>query len=518
MLEPLLDAHAVDVVETRGKIVFVPRGSTAAVTVPQKDLAGHPQSEDNPPYKLIEVRKEERELPESIDITFFRSGDYEQGHARAFRSERNVYTDEEVMIEYPEVFSGRRAQQVAERKLFEAWMQRTSYSLTTMPRYYQYDPTDVVSVLVQGVLFTMRLNKVDIGVNWVLKWDGVATDVSVYGGLAEPPGPIPSPPGGGIPVTSPTVAYYLNMPMLRENSDNDAGFYVAATPELGEDAEWDGTVIFKSFDGLTYDSFLEDTSAATMGYALTVLPSVERWTVWDETSTLNVKLFFGEAENFTRADLLHEKNVWWIGGELCQPSTATPYGADTDNTWTLGPPWIRGRKVTEEWANGIKSHVIGEQVVLLDTATLRRAFQPASEIGATRYYEAVTYKNSIDGATPQVFVDTAAALKPFSPMAITGTRDGSNNLTINWIRRSRFSASFSPLMDPIVGEDSEAYQVDILNGSTVVRTLPMVAAPTATYSAADQTTDGFTPGNPIDVKVYQMSAIVGRGTGREAVI
>ncbi|MCP4034871.1 MAG: hypothetical protein GY734_26980, partial [Herbaspirillum sp.] len=65
-------------------------------------------------------------------------------------------------------------------------------------------------------------------------------------------------------------------------------------------------------------------------------------------------------------------------------------------------------------------------------------------------------------------------------------------------------------VDVPTGEDTEAYEVDIMDGSTVKRTIS-IASETASYSAADQTTDGFTPGDVITVNIYQLSAVVGRG-------
>jgi hypothetical protein len=69
-----------------------------------------------------------------------------------------------------------------------------------------------------------------------------------------------------------------------------------------------------------------------------------------------------------------------------------------------------------------------------------------------------------------------------------------------------------------LGESSEAYEVDILDGDDVVRTIDSLSSETASYSAAEQTTDGLTPGDPVDCVIYQMSATVGRGFGREATV
>ena len=68
-----------------------------------------------------------------------------------------------------------------------------------------------------------------------------------------------------------------------------------------------------------------------------------------------------------------------------------------------------------------------------------------------------------------------------------------------------------------LSEESELYEVDILDGSTVVRTIK-ISSPTASYSAADQTTDFGSAQSSIDVKIYQLSAVVGRGYAAEAAV
>ena len=61
------------------------------------------------------------------------------------------------------------------------------------------------------------------------------------------------------------------------------------------------------------------------------------------------------------------------------------------------------------------------------------------------------------------------------------------------------------------------YEVDILDGGIVKRTL-VASTPAVTYSAADQTADFGAPQAAIDLRVYQLSAVFGRCTPREATL
>ena len=66
-----------------------------------------------------------------------------------------------------------------------------------------------------------------------------------------------------------------------------------------------------------------------------------------------------------------------------------------------------------------------------------------------------------------------------------------------------------------LGEAEERYEVDILDGATVKRTLT-ATTPAATYTAAQQTADFGAPQPSVSLRIYQLSATRGRGTPREA--
>jgi hypothetical protein len=101
-------------------------------------------------------------------------------------------------------------------------------------------------------------------------------------------------------------------------------------------------------------------------------------------------------------------------------------------------------------------------------------------------------------------------MKPLSPQHIKGTRDASNNLTLTWLRRTRYNGEWRDGADVPLGETAESYSVDIYDGSTLLRTIAATSE-TASYTAAQQTADGITPGDAVNVEVYQISSVVGRG-------
>ena len=185
-----------------------------------------------------------------------------------------------------------------------------------------------------------------------------------------------------------------------------------------------------------------------------------------------------------------------------------------DGTYTLSG-LLRGRRGTE-WAVG--THEAGDRFVLLSSDAFRRIFlEPNGHVGAQRKYRALSVGEVFDTAYETTFTNTAAGLKPYSPCQISGSRDGSNNLTISWIRRTRVGGNWEDGHDVPLGEETEAYEVEIFQGNVKKRTLQSTIQ-NVVYSATNQSTDGFTPGDPITLKAYQMSTRVGRGFARQATV
>ncbi len=74
--------------------------------------------------------------------------------------------------------------------------------------------------------------------------------------------------------------------------------------------------------------------------------------------------------------------------------------------------------------------------------------------------------------------------------------------------------------DVPLAEDSEAYEVEIRDGAAIKRTLT-VTTTGAIYSAAQQIADWgalLGPGSSLDIRIYQLSAMIGRGAERSVTL
>jgi hypothetical protein len=71
-----------------------------------------------------------------------------------------------------------------------------------------------------------------------------------------------------------------------------------------------------------------------------------------------------------------------------------------------------------------------------------------------------------------------------------------------------------------LAEDTEVYEVEIRDGGAVKRTLTTTTT-SALYTAAQQTADWgapLGPGQSLSIRIFQLSALIGRGAGRSVTL
>ena len=82
-------------------------------------------------------------------------------------------------------------------------------------------------------------------------------------------------------------------------------------------------------------------------------------------------------------------------------------------------------------------------------------------------------------------------------------------MRISWIRRTRIDGDGWGVEVPL-GEDVEAYTLDVFSGGAIVRSIAC-SAPEAFYPDADELTDFGAPQSSLHLRVAQVSATVGPG-------
>jgi hypothetical protein len=299
----------------------------------------------------------------------------------------------------------------------------------------------------------------------------------------------------------------MNINMLRDQ-DNDPGFYAAACAADPAATNWRGATVYVSADGgATYTVGFSVTAEATMGVTTTVLGDFLGGNIVDELNSVTVRLSHGSLSSTSATGLLAGVNMAVCGDEILFFRDAPMIAENTFRVSGL----LRGRRGSE-YAMG--SHAVGERFVVVDPTKFVRVTQSTADIGVEKLYKAVTSGRTLAATDSRAFTNEGCGLKPYAPVHLGGGRDASGNATLNWVRRGRISGEWRSGASVPLSEETEAYEVEIFEDdtyATVVRTITGITSQTTTYSAADQTTDFGSPQSTIYFRVYQRSAVVGRG-------
>ena len=313
----------------------------------------------------------------------------------------------------------------------------------------------------------------------------------------------------------------MNSPIGRD-VDDGGGLYALMKPATG--TLWrSGAVLFESQDGATYTQVGSVTNAATFGTTSTALGDWTGGRVFDETNSVTVDVGDGTLSSSTRAAILASAsvNACAIGAhgrwEYLQFRDATLVSAGVYKLTGL----LRGSRGTE---HNTGMHAIGDSFALFTVAGTLRVPRTTPQIGVEYSYKGVTAGRNLSTATAEPLTDAGVGLLPFSPFDVRQSVDvGSGDITLTWQRRTRLAVRTTGVLGISIplGEESEQYTVTLYTDSsfdTVLRTLASVTTTSATYTAAQQSTDAYSAGDPLFVHVQQLSAVVGAGTPAEATL
>lgn len=502
-LLPLAVAYNFDLAEQAGQVRCVKRGAGMKGVIPVGDM-GAVQGADNStePARFKSVTA--LEMPKEVSLTHVDPAmDYQTNSQRAFKDLGNA--ENIISVELPLTLSVNDARRIADRTLWEAWTARRSVEFSLTDKWVRRNSGDVLGVLVDGQILPYKVVRISRGDNGVSAFEAQRDDPEVYTSNAV--GTDGTLPSNVVKFPGVTRLVLMDMPIVRDGND-DAGFYWAAT---GDEPGWRGADIRRSIDGgSTYSSMSRVGIRTVIGDVASALPAGPT-DFWDRGNSLTVQLEYtgSTLESMSEDLIIAGYNAAWLGpasgqgGEIIQFATATLIGP---GQYTLSD-LLRGRLGTEANAT---IHGADEMFVLLRTATLGR-----SEFGPSDWYYSRLFKpvsiltNEVDTAS-QSFTNNGVGKMPRSPVHVAGVRDGSNNLSLSWTRRTRYQVPGLGLGPVPLGEESEAYSVDIYSGVTVVRTIS-ATTPVASYTAVEQSADGLTPGNPVSLRVYQLSDVRGRG-------
>lgn len=498
-LEPLQGAFPFDVIQSGYKIKCVPRGQSSVSTISWEELGATDGGDSDSIFNRS--REMDTQLPARTNVKYLDAA-REYALAEQYSERLNTPAINRVDRELPIVLTAAEAAGVAEVLNFLPWLERVQAEFNLPPTYLNLEPSDVITVTTPDATHELRLTEVAYTPSGRLECKAKPNRAALYTPNAT--GAEGVPPVGTIPLAGGSVAVLMDIPVVDETLQNAVGFVGIMT---GTNDSWPGGILVRSNDGgQTWTEVQAFNGLPSYGTAVGTLPASDS-TLIDQRS-LSVVIVSGALESKTRDQMLSGVNyaAYGVNGrwEIVRFQNAV---LGVNNTFTVSH-FVRGERGTE-WATGL--HSAGDYFVLLDDPDNVFIGAPVESIGVARTYRAVTVSKDVDSASDISFTYQGVNLEPLSSVYAKGTRDGSSNLSVTFTRRSRLSSSWwTAGVQAPVGEDSEAYEIDILNGSTVVRTIT-ASTSSFSYSAANQTTDFGSPQSSITMRIYQISGTVGRG-------
>jgi hypothetical protein len=159
----------------------------------------------------------------------------------------------------------------------------------------------------------------------------------------------------------------------------------------------------------------------------------------------------------------------------------------------------------------------GVPFVLLDDSVVRLPLT-AAEVGLALNWRYGPGARDVGDASYVALTHAfrGVGARPYAPVHVRGARAG-GDLTVSWIRRTRSGGDNWSETEVPLSELSERYEVDVLDGAVVRRTLTSTL-PSVVYSSVNQTADFGSVQAAVSVRVYQLSGTGSRGTARAAVV
>ena len=492
-MEELRVVHIFEGVERFGKIVFAPRDFSRVIAVSSGEIGAYENKASGEPIET--ASKYDMELPRRLTIKYLsKDNDYQTGSQTGYRQLTGAITEQSVSTSV--VLTDSAAKAVAEIRLYELWMARTSHDFKLPMKYGYILPGDILQLSMPNATGTQLVvvNKANFGRPGINVISATNVNASNYNlvtrSVDEVPEVIES-------IPSEVFAFILDFPKVpMDTASGDDYIYLAIGAK-----QFYGANVYRSYDaGVSYEHQLTFTGAATFGKALTTLEGANHQ-YWDKGHFVDVELAAGALESHSKEELLNFANAAVLGDEVIQFMNAELIA---ENTYRLSG-LLRGRNGTEHKVN---SHTIGERFILLSVSGVMQL-----PISTEDWYSEVNLKigprvhNIINDSYKNYnFTPQGEIYRPWSVCSVKVKRDGTN-CNISWKRRTRKNGAWKDYADVPLSENSEAYEVEILDKAGKVLETRSTSVPSLEYEGAG-----------CMARIYQISEVRGRGLGQEVVL
>ena len=485
-LQPLLLAGGVDAVEREGRLRFRSRGALAAAVLDKGQLVAGEGGD------LTRRRAAEAEGTARLRLTHADAeGEFQRlvvEVKRAGEAAASVMDQETPVALLPD-----EARRMAERWLSEVRVGREVAEFTLPRSRIGLGVGDVVALDGQR----WRIDRMEQGD--ALQVEAVRVERGIY--LPGPDGGLASRIAPFVPEV-PVDPVFLDLPLMSGDEVPHAPHVaVAARPWPGRVAVW------SSVDGESFAPNILLGEAAVMGESQNAMAAA-RSGLWDRGAALVVRFSGGQVEARATDAVLNGANLAAIGDgapngwELFQFAGAEMVGPET---WALSLR-LRGQAGTEGAMPAFWP--AGSRVVLM-TGAVQQAELAAAARGLERVWRVGSAVRGVEDAdvVERRLAFAGLGLRPYA-VAHLRAAPVAGGARLTWVRRTRIDGDSWASVEVPLGEEREAYLVEVRQGAAVLRRAE-VAGPEWTYPADWRAADGA-----VRVHVAQLSQRFGPGPWR----
>ncbi|QFU17073.1 baseplate multidomain protein megatron [Microvirga thermotolerans] len=497
-LEPLMRLFGVDGVASGGGILWRGRGGRAVASLPAEELV---LREKEPGLKL--TRAQETELPQQVEIGYTDGeGDYRRAAVASRRlagvSRREARADSAVVTRRAE------AQRLADAWLQDLWAGRESAEFELSPRRIDLEPGDIVALPTDAGPKLHRILRIADGPT--RKVASRAVEPAVF----ETPGaPAARPPRRPPPVPGKPWAAVLDLPASPSDPTPLQHLAVAAYP-------WPSAMtVWRSANGSGFAVHRYLDLPALVGVTRSELGPGPLWR-WDPLASFEVEISSGSLSAVDDEEALAGGNLFAVRGadgrwEILSAARAEMVGERRFRLSRL----LRGLSGSEDAAG--RTVPAGAAVVRLDEAVVPLT-DDLGDLGRSLVYRiAPAGRDHADPSAVEI-VATAGreALKPLAPVHVRARRE-TGGVRLSWVRRTRRDGDSWEMAEVPLGEAFERYEIDVMEGSSLRRTLTS-GEPSALYAAEQEIADFGGPQAFLSLRIVQVSAVAGRGFERTVTV
>lgn len=453
-IEWLMEIYLFTKSQHNKKLVFRHLGQPVVMRIPYAHLVVN--GNERP---LRQTKVDAKRLPKMVNVSHIDStGGFAKNKQSASRRTNTVFSDAVLNIESRVVLTPDLAATAALTILKARHGEQYAYKFSTTIKYTELVPSDVIEVEDEkGFWHRIRIEEKNED-DRVIDWEGVQDAGDLVYGASDALGkaldiPISTTPG----TIGDTILEILNLPVQRDQ-DDELGLYLAAK---GEGTGWSGYALYFSVDGgISYSQMFTSEVASNIGETAT--------SITDVGSSVEVLVPY-PLESVNSTQLAAGFNRAVIGDEEIQFLTATLLGMVGDLYHYNLTGIVKGvlHTTKEPWAAGTRFVFIDTSVIF---ARIQREF-----FGVDLYYKAVSLGQSLDDATPLVYLFDPALSQtewPVTDVEVTAASGG--GITVTWDGSERLG-TFGPT--PYHSKYLVGYQVKFADGHIIETTAETVTYP-----------------------------------------